>query len=137
MHWMQGAADAVVRDVRIHEGDGAIRTRTYFPGISRLPVRWAVWELAPGVSEGSHVHDGEETLEEIYYFLEGDGVLWIDGEDLPVTAGDAVLAPPGSDHGFRNTGDGPLRVLLIWGTPAPEAAAYPAVGPGIGSVTTP
>ena len=41
----------------------------------------------------------------------------LDGDEFPVDAGDAVMAPPGSDHGFRNTGSGPLRLLIIWGKP--------------------
>ena len=36
---------------------------------------------------------------------------------VPVTAGDAVLVPPGVDHGFRNTGTEPLRLILLWGEP--------------------
>ena len=126
MHWRQHESEALTRAVAIHDGDGEIRTRTFFPGVSRLPVRWAIWELEPGVSEGSHVHEGDESLEEIYYFLEGRGVLWIDGEDVPVRAGDAVLAPPGSDHGFRNTGNTSLKVLLMWGSPAADAPPYPS-----------
>lgn len=109
--------DATILDVGIHEGDGEIRTRVFFDGMSRLPAKWAVWELAPGVSEGSHVHDGDDALEEVYYFLEGSGVMWVDGVDFLVGKGDAVLAPAGSDHGFRNTGSEPLKVLLIWGRP--------------------
>lgn len=120
MFFKQHENDATTRDVSIHEGDGEIRTRVFFEGISRLPAKWAIWELAPGVSEGSHVHGDDEALEEIYYFLEGSGVMWVDGEDFVVGMGDAVLAPPGSDHGFRNTGSEPLRVFLMWGRPTNE-----------------
>jgi len=68
-------------------------------------VRWA-----PSKAKGT-------ALEEFYYFIEGEGLMWADGEDIPVTAGDAVLAPEGSDHGFRNTGSEPLKLLIIWGKP--------------------
>ena len=46
--------------------------------------------------------------------------MWMNGQELPVRAGDAVMAPPGVDHGFRNTGDETLKLLLIWGAPAGE-----------------
>ena len=46
--------------------------------------------------------------------------MWADGEDVPVRAGDAVLAPEGSDHGFRNTGRGPLKLVSCGGSPATE-----------------
>jgi len=36
-----------------------------------------VWELDPGTSEGRHTHGEERPLEELYYFLEGQGVMWM------------------------------------------------------------
>lgn len=111
----------------MHGGDGTIVRRSFFRGRSRLAIQLDVWELPPGVSEGRHTHGGERPphavdygerpLEEIYYFLQGRGVMWIDGEEISVAAGDAVLVPPGVDHGFRNAGSEPLRVMLLWGEP--------------------
>ena len=100
-----------------HDGDGVFSTRPLFDAASRLPIKVQLWELPPGASEGGHVHEGEDSLEEIYYFIEGEGEMWSDGDGFPVRAGDAVMAPPGSDHGFRNTGDAPLKLLIIWGRP--------------------
>lgn len=34
--------------------------------------------------------------EEFYFILEGTGTMEIDGEERPVTPGDAVLIPPGA-----------------------------------------
>ena len=48
--------------------------------------------------------------------------MWTDGEDVPVKAGDAVLAPEGSDHGFRSTGREPLKLVILWGKPGDGAA---------------
>ena len=76
-----------------------------------------------GVSEGGHTHGGEMALEEIYYFQEGKGVMWVDGEGVPVGAGDVVMVPPGVHHGFRNTGSTPLKLLIVWGVPADDAVA--------------
>ena len=28
------------------------------------------------------------------------------------------MVPPGIDHGFRNTGDSLLKLVIIWGKPA-------------------
>ena len=117
MFWKQSPSTDVVKAETIHEGNGAIKTRRLFEGVSRLGISLAVWELDPGVSEGSHTHEAERPLEEVYYFMEGSGVMWVDGEDVPVAAGDAVLVPPGADHGFRNTGDGPLKLVLLWRAP--------------------
>ncbi len=36
--------------------------------------------------------------EEFYFILEGTGIMEIDGEQREVTAGDAILIPPGAWH---------------------------------------
>ena len=117
MYWKENESTSVVDAHTVHGGNGVIKRHGFFDGISRLPVKFQMWELDPGVSEGSHVHQGERELEEIYYFLEGEGAMWIDGQDVPIAAGDVVLVPPGADHGFRNTGNNPLKLVLIWGKP--------------------
>jgi mannose-6-phosphate isomerase-like protein (cupin superfamily) len=108
---------AILEAHNAHGGDGTIRVNVLFPHESKLPVHISILELDPGVSEGSHSHEGDESLEEVYYFTKGEGVMWIEGRDVPVKAGEAVLAPPGVDHGLRNTGKGPMKVVLIWGKP--------------------
>ena len=98
-----------------------------------------MWELDPGVSEGSHIHGDEGALEELYYFLKGDGVMWVEDEEVPVSAGDAVLVPDGIDHGFRNTGSEPLRLVLIWGKPVEtedEAGMRYRLGVDVGGTFT-
>ncbi len=117
MYWIERDSEKVPAERTIHDGDGNIRTRAYFEGISRLPVRFQTWELDPGVSEGSHAHDGDRPLEEAYYFLEGRGTMWVGEEEFPVGAGDAVFVSPDGDRGFRNTGDAPLKLIIIWGEP--------------------
>ena len=118
MEWKQNETADVIDTHAVHEGDGVITRRRFFRDATRLPVKVEIWELPPGASEGSHIHDGDDELEEFYYFIEGQGVMWMDGREQPVRPGDAVMAPPGTDHGFRNTGDETLKLLLIWGAPA-------------------
>ncbi|MDA1348800.1 MAG: cupin domain-containing protein [Chloroflexi bacterium] len=108
----------VVREA--HGGDGAIRIHGFFQETLRLPVRVAVWELDPGASEGRHAHGDERPLEEMYYFLEGEGVMWMGEDEVAVSAGEAVLAPAGVDHGLRNTGDRTMRLVIVWGTPSDQ-----------------
>ena len=104
----------------IHGGEGVILRRSMFRNESKLPIGLEVWELEPGVSEGDHIHDDRDPdgdLEEIYYFIEGEGMMSVEGEDVPIAAGDSFMVPPGVDHGFRNTGDSLLKLVLIWGKP--------------------
>ena len=118
MYVKQNEASDVHETPNIHHGEGVILRRSMFHEQSKLPIRMEVWELEPGVSEGDHTHAGNGELEEIYYFLEGKGVMSVEGEDVPIAAGDSVMVPPGIDHGFRNTGDSLLKLVLIWGKPA-------------------
>ena len=118
MYHIENDSTEVITKPAFHDGEGVIKTRAFFNEVIRLPIKFQMWELDPGASEGVHVHEGDRALEEIYYFLSGDGTMWADGEEFPVTAGDAVMAPAGSDHGFRNTGSEPLKLVIIWGKPA-------------------
>jgi mannose-6-phosphate isomerase-like protein (cupin superfamily) len=49
----------------------------------------------------------------VYQVIEGEGQFLLDGRELPMAAGDLLVAPPGVPHGVRNTGDGRLLVLVI------------------------
>ena len=117
MYWKQiESTDRIVSD-QIHDGSGLIRRRSLFGESSRLPIRIEIWELDPGVTEGNHIHQEPKPLEEVYYFLEGEGIMTIDGDEVPVKAGDAILVPPGANHGILSTGADPLRLVIIWGAP--------------------
>ena len=68
--------------------------------------------LPPGHAVTPHHH--RET-EEIYYVLEGSGEMTVGDETSPVAAGDAVYIPRGSVHTLRNTGEVPMRIVLVCG----------------------
>lgn len=104
----------------LHDGS-PLRMQWHFHGQSELPVAVQTWELPPGGFEGMHAHgEPDMPLEEIYVFVEGTGHMTVDGEEYPVKAGDAVLAKVGTEHDLRNTGDGPLKLLVVWGQPQPS-----------------
>lgn len=104
----------------LHDGS-PLRMQWHFYDQSELPVAVQTWELPPGGFEGMHAHgEPDMPLEEIYVFVEGTGRMSVDGEEYPVEAGDAVLAKVGTTHDLRNTGDGPLKLLVVWGRPQPS-----------------
>ena len=117
MYWKQSEATDPIARNQIHDGRGLIRRRSLFGESSQLPIRIEIWELDQGVTEGDHIHQEPSPLEEVYYFLEGEGIMTVDGEEVPVKAGDAILVPPGAHHGFLSTGADPLRLVIIWGAP--------------------
>lgn len=70
--------------------------------------------LAPGQATERHHH---ARTEEIYYVLEGEGEMEVDGERAPVGPGDAILLRPGAWHQIRATGEGILRFLCCCAPP--------------------
>ena len=72
----------------------------------------------PGQFHALHAHTG---LDKVYQVVEGEGVFLLDGRELPMKAGDLLVAPEGVPHGVRNSGSGRLLVLAIL-APAPGAA---------------
>ena len=68
--------------------------------------------LPPGASVTPHHH---EVLEEVYYILEGEGIMRIGDEEQAVGAGDAVYIPTHRRHTLTNTGPAPMRILLVCG----------------------
>ena len=54
--------------------------------------------------EPRHVHD----VAEVFIFVQGSGVLPIDGVELPVATGDVVVVEAGEDHHTRSSVDDPL-----------------------------
>lgn len=68
--------------------------------------------LPPGAAVPPHHH---EVLEEVYYILEGSGVMTIGNEQREVGAGDAIYIPRNNRHSLTNTGSEPMRILLVCG----------------------
>jgi mannose-6-phosphate isomerase-like protein (cupin superfamily) len=73
--------------------------------------------LEPGADARGHVHDGSS---ELVVLLEGAGVVIVDGEETPVRAGDAIQVPSGIEHGFRVTGNAPVKVVQFYAPAGPE-----------------
>jgi quercetin dioxygenase-like cupin family protein len=75
--------------------------------------------LEPGQSTQRHYHRASE---EIYFVLEGEGELEIDGEQRRVGPGDAALIPPGAWHEFVAVSQ--LRFLCSCAPPYSHADTF-------------
>jgi len=51
--------------------------------------------------------------EQIYYVLEGNGVLLYDGDKIPVKTNDFMYLPVGIKHGMANTSNAPVQVMVM------------------------
>ncbi len=72
----------------------------------------------PGQAHALHAHAGQD---KVYHVLEGAGLFLLEGQELPMTAGDLLVAPAGVPHGVRNTGPTRLLVLAVL-APSPAGA---------------
>ena len=77
---------------------------------------------SPGLEVGVYVlvapepdHQQPHDDDELYVVLEGRGVLTVEGEETPLTEGQAAFVPAGADHRF--TGYEGLSVLVIFTKP--------------------
>jgi oxalate decarboxylase/phosphoglucose isomerase-like protein (cupin superfamily) len=103
----------------VYEGKGAIDVKFFFrkEGAPE-PARLLVYTIPPGASEGVHLHRPGDakfgSFDEFYYIISGSGEMEIEGEKVPVTAGDHVFIPNGVAHGIENTSaEGDLKVYLL------------------------
>ncbi len=64
--------------------------------------------LPPGASTTCHHH---VKTEEIYYVLEGHGLMKIGTDQRSVGPGDAIAIPPGAFHQMANAGQSILKFL--------------------------
>ena len=71
-----------------------------------------VYVFRPGETahpESRHVHE----VDEVFVFVQGTGVIPIDGTDYPVETGDVVVVEAGEDHHTRSSEQDPL-VAAWW-----------------------
>jgi mannose-6-phosphate isomerase-like protein (cupin superfamily) len=79
------------------------------------PVRCGIQTSPPGYATPNHAHPYVEVLT----ILEGTGEAWIEGEDgtVALATGMTLVFPAGTTHGFRVTGDAPLRTYGVHASP--------------------
>jgi quercetin dioxygenase-like cupin family protein len=76
-------------------------------GAPRFAMR--LFEIAPGGRTPLHTHSNEHEV----FVLEGEGTVWREGGDAPLSPGSAVFVPGEERHCFRNAGDSVFRFLCL------------------------
>ncbi len=71
---------------------------------------FGIIEIAAGRELEAHVHEDED---DAFYILEGEMTFIFGADEVTAAPGTFVLAPSGVEHGFRNDGDSPVRMLNI------------------------
>lgn len=77
----------------------------------------------PTGSTTGHAHDG---MEEIYFFISGEGIMVVGEDEFPVKAGDCLYVPPGEYHTTIQTGIMPL--VFVWNTCKVDGDEVPVGG---------
>lgn len=105
--------DPIRGDVSFRVLFSADRTSTssLYTGLAELPADgWL----------GRHRH----TQAEVYQVVEGRGIVVLENAEYQVAAGSAAFIPGNAEHGIRNTGDGPLRLVYTFATDSIDDVVY-------------
>jgi uncharacterized RmlC-like cupin family protein len=101
----------------LYDGKGLVGIKRFTFGGAAAPANFVLYLIPPGASEGMHAHGigGKNGgFEEYYYIVAGRGEMQIDGDRLPVEAGDHVYVPLDVAHGIENDGTEELKVFLTF-----------------------
>ena len=104
--------EEVMRRVYSAHG-GAMATMLFDSSVLQGILFLAYGILKPGMVAESHV----DPYEEIYYILEGEGVMCVDADEKSVRAGDAIWVPCGSVHSLTNYGEEDCVSLVMAAMP--------------------
>ena len=67
------------------------------------------FSVDPAGCTPKHQHDYEHEI----YILAGQGVVFGNGQEQPIVAGDSLFVPAHELHQFRNTGSVPLQFICL------------------------
>jgi mannose-6-phosphate isomerase-like protein (cupin superfamily) len=92
-------------------GDNTILRELLHPDKANLNLRYSLAHamLKPGKTSQPH----KLKTSEVYYILEGEGIMHIDDETEKVCPGQAVYIPPDSRQFIHNSGNSDLKFLCI------------------------
>ena len=103
---MDGIAIDAEGGERVQRGPRHHRILCELPALEVIELRFGL--DFEGV--GPHTHPDHA---DCFYVLAGEAEFTLDGEPVPAGPGSFIAAPSGTVHGFRNAGDGELRLLNV------------------------
>jgi mannose-6-phosphate isomerase-like protein (cupin superfamily) len=92
-------------------GDNTILRELFHPDKHDVSFRYSFAHAIVKPGDISHVHS--LATSELYYILEGKGIMHIDDEKQEVLPGDAVYIPPHAKQCIHNHGESDLIFLCI------------------------
>ncbi len=92
-------------------GDKTILRELFHPDKDNLNVNYSLAHAVVRPQQASIPHKLKST--EVYYILQGEGIMYVDKEKQPVNAGDVVYIPPDGEQYIENIGETDLAFLCI------------------------
>ena|SRR5688572_22765652 len=93
-----------------HKGGGQTIAYPFFEGTKDFNLAFRKRTLKAGSAIGYHLQKEDE----VYYILEGNGIMQMNGDSFPVKPGDAILTRPGSSHGLKPAVNEDLTLLISY-----------------------
>jgi len=103
-------AEVAAQEPGTHNGGGQTIGYSFFDKTPGMKFIFRKRALHPGAGVGLH----EQHEDEVYYVLGGKGVMTVDGTNVDMTPGTAVLTRPGSSHSLKQIGSDDLVVLISY-----------------------
>ncbi len=92
-------------------GDNSLLRELLHPDKADLAIRYSLAHAVVKPGKISKPHKLKTS--EVYYILEGEGIMHINEESERVQPGQAIYIPPNSRQYIRNTGSFDLKFLCI------------------------
>jgi mannose-6-phosphate isomerase-like protein (cupin superfamily) len=92
-------------------GDNTVLRELLHPAKADLKLHYSLAHAVVRPGKASRPHRLKTS--EVYYIMEGEGVMHIDDESAPVRQGHAVYIPPNAKQYILNTGSSALKFLCI------------------------
>jgi len=92
-------------------GDASFLRELLHPDKEPLTIGYSLAHAVVGPGETTLPHRLKSA--EVFYILEGRGLMRVDDEKVEVGTGQAVYIPSGAVQSIRNTGEAPLAFLCI------------------------
>lgn len=92
-------------------GDKTVLRELLHPDKADVKCRYSLAHATVKPKESSTPHALKTT--EVYYILEGEGIMNIDKESSKVRAGDMIYIPPNAKQSITNSGNSDLKFICI------------------------
>ncbi len=101
-------------NIKTHDRGGGARTIPLVgKSVGATAFITGYTEFGGGAEIPFHHHNVEESV----VLIDGEAIFDIDGQSIPVKAGDATFIPPNIPHRFRNaSATAPMKILWIYGS---------------------